>query len=502
MEHLGRDLAQRIFQIGFMGKKTDKMIIRPTADVLGMSQSNRRTFISAGVGASVAMVLAGRGYSLSPPSQGGVLPEYGNPILPGLGVCDPQIRVFGKHIYLYATHDASPENRQFHMENWWVWRTDDLVHWEQVSVLHPEQTYLRRPFTQCWATDAATRNGKYYFYFSAGPKDIGVVVGPTPSGPWTDPIGKPMIADGLTPVEERDPGILMDVDGVNYIIFGTWDFYIARLADDMVSLAEAPRLIHLDHKAGPYGEGKTDDKPFLHRRGDIYYLSWGCFYAVSESPYGPYRYKGSVIDPILIDPGLRSDRPLHDRHASFFEFQRQWYFACNDKSLPGTSDFFRNTDISYVHYRANGDIAPVRLDRVGVGRYDAAKGKIEAEDYFKLIGNGTVGERADGTFEVRDLRDRSALMYPNVEHVPHACTVVIRVSSAGPHVVRIEVREGGGRQLGLLAIPNTGSWTSYQDVHADVKITSPTPELTFIIHGGDGECVRIDSWRIVGRGNN
>lgn len=474
-----------------------------------MSHSNRRTFISRGVGTSLAMALAGRGYSFVLPTgserawppQPGALPPNGNPILPGLGVCDPQVRVFDGHIYLYATHDYSPESRKFRMENWWVWRTDDLIHWEQVSVLHPEQTYLRRPFADCWATDAATRNGKYYFYFSAGPKNIGVVEGPTPSGPWTDPIGKPLIAEGLTPVEERDPGILMDADGANYIVFGTWDYYIARLADDMVSLAEPPRLIHLDHKAGPYGEGKTDDKPFLHRRGDTYYLSWGCFYAVGDNPYGPYRYKGSFIDPSLIDPGLRSDRPLHDRHGSFFEFHRQWYFACNDESQSGTSNFFRNTVLSYVHYRANGEIAPLRMDRVGVGRYDAAKGKIEAEDFFSLIGSGVVGEREDGTFEVRDLRDRSALIYPNVEHVSGARTMIIRVSRNGTGEARLEICASGsnGRRLGQVAIPHTGSWTNYRELRVDISVPSPVVDVAITCRGGSGELARIDSWWIPNR---
>ena len=37
-----------------------------------------------------------------------------------------------------------------------------------------------------------------------------------------------------------------------------------------------------------------DDKPFVHRANGLYYLSWGCFYAVSNSSvYGPYDYVGS-----------------------------------------------------------------------------------------------------------------------------------------------------------------------------------------------------------------
>ena len=87
----------------------------------------------------------------------------------------------------------------------------------------------------------------------------------------------------------------MDTDGKDYIVFGTWNYYIARLNDDMISLAERPRPITLDKKFGPYGAGKTDDKPSLHQRNGIYYLSWSSFYAMSTNVYGPYTYKGSVI---------------------------------------------------------------------------------------------------------------------------------------------------------------------------------------------------------------
>ena len=46
---------------------------------------------------------------------------------------------------------------------------------------------------------------------------------------------------------------------------------------------------------GPYGPGKADDKPFLHKNAQTatYYLSWGCFYATSK-----------VLTAVLQDPSL------------------------------------------------------------------------------------------------------------------------------------------------------------------------------------------------------
>ena len=51
---------------------------------------------------------------------------------------------------------------------------------------------------ECWATDAASfANGKTYFYLSVGPKQVGVVSGDSPTGPFKDPIGKPLVPIGM-----------------------------------------------------------------------------------------------------------------------------------------------------------------------------------------------------------------------------------------------------------------------------------------------------------------
>lgn len=160
-----------------------------------------------------------------------------NPIVPEMGLNDPHVRIFNDKAYVYATHDKSAENERFIMEDWWVWSSTDLVNWELESVLDPADTYIGEGFTGAWATDAAYRNGKYYWYFSERNEQTGVVVGNSPVGPWQDPLGEPLLGEDLTPTHEYDPSII-EYEGIHYIVFGVWDFYIARLNDDMISLAE------------------------------------------------------------------------------------------------------------------------------------------------------------------------------------------------------------------------------------------------------------------------
>ncbi len=472
-----------------------------------MKRQTRREFVKGGalasLGAGVNARLASELWtevkgSLAHGSTQGAVPSRGNPIVPGLGLCDPQVRVFNGSVYLYATHDYSPENKFFRMDNWWVWHSNDLVHWELVSFLEPQQTFLHKPYTECWATDAGTRNDKFYFYFSAGPTQIGVVVGETPSGPWRDPLGKPLIPRGLTPTEERDPGILMDDDGSNYIIFGTWNYYIAKLNEDMISLAEVPRLIHLDKKFGPYGAGKTDDKPFLHKRNGVYYLSWGCFYAMSRSPYGPFTYKGSIVNLEDTEPDFRTENLVHDRHGSFFEFNGQWYFACNDQSQKGSQKFFRNSILSYIHYKDNGEIASIHIGGLGVARYDAARGQVQATEFFRIQG-GYVQESPGGGFEVRGLTNGSFLVYPNVQNVPNNAKLILHFSSQADEMAGIEIRQDGpaGELLGHAVIHDTGGWGKYGDCTVPISSASGSVNLVFVMRGSSKEIVRLRSWEIV-----
>lgn len=364
-----------------------------------------------------------------------------NPIIPDRGVCDPHIHIFDGKAYLYATHDTAADSNRFLMEDWWVWSSDDLVNWTLESILRPEDTYLGKPFESCWATDAAQRNGKTYFYFSEANERAGVVVGDTPAGPWRDPLGRPLLDSELTPTHEYDISVFTDHNQVPYIVFGVWDYQIARLGEDMVSLAETPRSIEIRGAVGPYGPGRTDDKPFLHRYRDTYYLSWGGFYATAASPYGPYTYRGSIFDDRSFGPKTMAPTWPHGyqqgRHGSFFTWHNQWYFAYCDISQTG-SRYFRDTFISTVHYRDDGEMAPLRVDLTGVGEYDPSAAPIQAEDYFAADGMDKV-ELPLGGFGVVPRAVGASLRYPNIQGLAQQHSLTLTFVSLVEHAEPVTV---------------------------------------------------------------
>jgi arabinoxylan arabinofuranohydrolase len=285
----------------------------------------------------------------------------------GQGVNDPHVHVFEGRAYLYASHDYSLDNTRFVMKDWQVWSSDDLLNWRLESTLKPEDTYIGKPIDGCWATDAVEKNGKYYWAFSevsegTHHQQIGMVVSNSPGGPWMDVLGKPLLPAGCVETEVYDPCFFKEDDGDVYILFGVWQYYIAKMSDDMLSLAETPRPITVLNPEGPYGKGKTDDKVSLHKRKGLYYLSWGAYYATSETLEGPFDCRGCIIDPDKMEARFRNRTwphgPQQGRHGNYFEWKGAWYFTYCEMAF-SNNRYFRDFWISPVHYRPSGEIETI-----------------------------------------------------------------------------------------------------------------------------------------------
>lgn len=423
-----------------------------------------------------------------------------NPIVPNVGLNDPHIHIFNDTAYVYASHDKSIENTKFIMEDWWIWSSPDLVNWSKRSVLKPQDTYIGEPFTGCWATDVGRSNGKYYWYFSEKNQQAGVVVGDSPVGPWKDPLGKPLLSEKLTPTDEYDMAIFEEA-GEHYIIFGVWDFYIARLNDDMISLAEKPKKIVIKNPRGPYNlDGKnqekpTDDKPFVHKKKDKYYLSWGCFYAMSDNLYGPYEYVGTVINDNSFAEGYASPTWPHGflqgRHGSFFDWNNQSYYAYCDISQTGNR-WFRDTFISYVHYKDNGEMAPIRVDGIGVGQYNADQERIEAEDYFKASGVDKI-EDPDQGFYIGNIEDNDFLVFPNISGLQEKKQIEFILKANNDAI--IEIRRNSPSGALLSAIELKPSLNGFEKVRCALPALAAKESICMVFKGGGKDMLEIDAFK-------
>jgi beta-xylosidase len=124
----------------------------------------------------------------------------------------------------------------------------------------------------------------------------------------------------------------------------------------MLSLGEAPRDVVIQDEAGkPLTAGDNSRRFFegawVHKYNGIYYLSYSTgdthfiVYATSKSPYGPFTYRGKVLEPVQ---GWTN-------HHSIVEFQGKWYLFYHDTQLSGKTHL-RNIKVAPLRYRADGSI--------------------------------------------------------------------------------------------------------------------------------------------------
>jgi beta-xylosidase len=312
------------------------------------------------------------------------------PLVTHIHTADPSAHVFEGSLYIYPSHDIegnkaySGNGDQYDMEDYHVL---SMKRPGSEVTDHGEALHLKNvPWAsaQMWAPDAAFINGAYVLYFPAKDKDgvfrIGAATASSPAGPFTA---------RETPIEgsfSMDPAVFADSDGSHYMVFGglwggqleKWQTgtyvsgasgprgltpalgpRIAKLSADGLSFAETPReLVIVDEQGKPLAARDTARRFFegawLHAHKGLYYLSYSTgdthliVYATSDSLYGPYTYRGKILDPVK---GWTT-------HHSIVKFEGKWYFFYHDSSRSG-KDHLRDVMYTELRYGKNGEILPV-----------------------------------------------------------------------------------------------------------------------------------------------
>ena len=409
-------------------------------------------------------------------------------IIPNQGICDPHIHVFNGRAYLFATHDRGPGQPIFRMDDWRIYSSDDLVNWTLETTIHPEDTFLGQ-CEECYATDAAERNGKYYFYFSHQQYQTGVMVSENgPAGPYRDALGKPLLPPGIADTPSYDPTVFVDDDEnkTPYIMWGFTlngkHYYVARLNEDMISLAEEPRAVEIVN-------GWENDACWISKFNGVYYLnSHEGAYATSDSIYGPYTYRGRICQDCFTD------------HGTFFNFNGQDYFAYgvpeNYERDEPLDRYYRTTKIVYAHLKDNGEIVTDEFIKgTGVAKYDAGWETIQGEWFFDKSDEVYKKENAGG-FEMRGITDGSYLVFPKIQNMPTNALLKVRVANGGDSPCTLEIRKEGphGELLGKCAVGNTGGSGDFGVFDIALKNTAGTHGICFVFRTGSGEEVRFEDF--------
>jgi beta-xylosidase len=276
----------------------------------------------------------------------------GSPVLPGF-FADPDIAVFGDTFYIYPTTDGFPgwSGTQFR-----AFSSKDLVHWADHGVILDLGVDVTWADSRAWAPTIAERGGRFYFYFCAD-ANIGVAVADSPTGPFTDALGKPLIPAGTLPGQMIDPGAFTDDDGQPYLYWGNGHGYVVPLHDDMISFdrSEIREITPPGFNEGSFVVKRESTYYFMWSENDTRSADYQVAYATGPTPFGPFTNRGPILTK---RPGLGI---LGTGHHSVVRVPGtdEWYVAYHRFAIPGGDGTHRETTIDRLVFTADGAIAPI-----------------------------------------------------------------------------------------------------------------------------------------------
>ncbi|MFZ6001309.1 MAG: glycoside hydrolase family 43 protein [Bacteroidota bacterium] len=313
------------------------------------------------------------------------------PLVSHIYTADPSAHVFNNQIYIYPSHDFEagipPDDlgSHFGMVDYHVLSMDSIggeVMDNGVALDIKDVPWAGR---QMWAPDAAFANNTYYLYFPVKDKQdvfrIGVATSTSPAGPFKAE------AEPIKGSFSIDPAVFKDDDGTHYMYFGgiwggqlqRWrtgaydangvepgdeepalSAKVARLTKDMLQFDEPVKDVQIVDENGKPLLKKDNSRRFfeaswMHKYNGKYYFSYSTgdthfiCYATGDSPYGPFTYRGVVLNPVL---GWTN-------HHSIVEIKGKWYLFYHDSQLSGGQTHLRNVKVTELTHLPDGSIQTV-----------------------------------------------------------------------------------------------------------------------------------------------
>lgn len=289
----------------------------------------------------------------------------GNPLFTHKYTADPAALIWNNELFIYSGEDTG-DGSGYNIPNWLVFSTKDLKNWTEYPVPLKCSDFDWATGNTSWASQVIERNGKFYWYTCSEHatipgKAVGVAVADSPTGPYTDARGTALVTNDMTTKwtgiswDDIDPSVWIEDNGQAYLFWGNTQCYYAKLKDNMIELNGSVLPVELPD---------FTEAPWIHKRGDWYYLSYASgfpektVYAMSKSIHGPWEYKG-----ILNEFAGNSNT----NHQAIVEFRGKWYFVYHNGGIqPSGGSYNRSVCMDYLHYNNDSTLKRVKMTTEGV----------------------------------------------------------------------------------------------------------------------------------------
>jgi beta-xylosidase len=356
-----------------------------------------------------------------------------------------------------------------------------------------------------WAGQCVYRNGKFYFYIPVNQKNggnaIGVAVSDSPTGPFKDALGEPL----LTGNGYIDPTVFIDDDGQAYLYWGNPNLWHVKLNEDMISYEKEYGIIkeNLRDENFGYREKKIDNRtaayeegPWLYKRKSLYYLLYPAggvpehlAYSTAKSITGPWTY-GDTIMHVIQQGGAFTN------HPGLIDYKGKSYLFYHNGALPEGGGFKRSVCIEPIEFNADGSIPLITPTKEGVKKSAANLNpftRVEAETIAWEDGIETAKDEETGVY-VTEIGNGDYIKVRSVDFRKGAKSFescIASASSGGMIEIRIGSKEG--KLLGTLNNSATGE--TWKTLSCKVEKVKGTHDVYFVFRGGEGNLFNFDWWK-------
>jgi hypothetical protein len=412
--------------------------------------------------------------------------------------------VYNDTVFIYTGHDEDGAT-WYVMNEWRAYSSVDMVNWTDRGAPLSYKTFSWALEGTAWAAQCIERNGKFYWYVTVTPKglgaaSIGVAVSDSPTGPFIDPIGKPLVAAHWGDI---DPTVFIDDDGQAYLYWGNPNLWYVKLNEDMISYEGDVIQVPLTKEG--FGERFNDpdrstlyeEGPWFYKRNGLYYLLWAggplpehIGYSTSSSPIGPWEYRG-VIMP--------AQGGSFTNHPGVVDFKGKSYFVYHSGALPGGGGFTRSVCVDEFEYNPDGTFPTLNMKDGIVNGTGNLNPYTRTEFETIAWGNGIETEENStvGVY-VTDIDNGDYIKVRAVDFgTVGAGTFTASVASAvagGNIELRLDALNG--TVIGTLPISFTGGWDKWQTKTTSVSGATGIHDLYLIFKGaGTDKLFNADYWK-------
>ena len=433
-----------------------------------------------------------------------------NPCLTQKFTADPGLLEYNGRVYVYGTNDGylqgnKPAKNEYGRINTLnVMSSADLVNWSDHGTISVAGGGGAAKWAaNSWAPTAGHKaiNGKekFFVYFANNASGIGVLVADSPTGPFTDPLGKALISRQTPNCNVEwlfDPAVLVDKDGSGYLYFGggvpngkqadPQTIRAVKLGNDMTSLAGNAVNINAPwafEDSGINRIGNTYLYSYCTNWNNGPYGNAKIAYMTSSNPLGPFTYAGTCLN----NPG-DFFQTVGNNHHTVLEFKGKHYIFYHaewlNKAAYGEMLGYRTTHV---------DVMPINGEKFGDAK-GTLSGVQQVADFDPYVVNRFNTFAWQGGIEIKGLGDTVTVFnrgdwigVSGVNFSKGATSITINGGSQSGATLRISTESPTGPVLGYVSVPAGEN----KEATAEIKGPNGSQNLFFV---ASGDC-SLNTWK-------